>query len=203
MDELDSKQVGVKLTEPKILGTSWNKTRDTLSVLTGSRSESSTKRSILSRLAKVYDLLGIASPLLLQGKQVYREACDIKLTWDTEMKGTIKQRWENWETNLPSEVTVPGPIVPFKEPAQSLEIYGFGDASGEGLCAAVYTVTRHEQSSGVTQKLPAAKAILAKKGLTIPRLELVACHMATNRVTNTSRALVIFRTRNTIGPTVR
>lgn len=180
-------QLGVKQTESKILGTSWNKTSDTFSVLTGSRSESSTKRSILSRLAQIYDPLGIASPLTLQGKQIYREVCDVKLPWDTELKGTIKQRWEIWETNLPSEVTVPRPIAPFQEPVQSLEIHGFGDASSEGLCAAVYTVTR--QSSGVTQELLAAKARLAKKGLTIPRLELVACHMATNLVTNTSRAL--------------
>ena len=180
-------QLGVKQTESKILGTSWNKTSDTFSVLTGSRCESSTKRSILSRLAKIYDPLGIASPLTLQGKQIYREVCDVKLPWDTELKGTIKQRWEIWETNLPSEVTVPRPIAPFQEPVESLEIHGFGDASSEGLCAAVYTVTR--QSSGVTQELVAAKARLAKKGLTIPRLELVACHMATNLITNTSRAL--------------
>ena len=123
----------------------------------------------------------------MQGKQVYQEVCDIKLPWNTELKGTIKQRLEIWETKLPSEVTVPGPTAPFQEPVQSLEIHGFGDASGGGLCAAVYTVTR--QSSGVTQELLAAKARLAKKGLTIPRLELIACHMATNLVTNTSRAL--------------
>ena len=140
-------QLGVKQTESKILGTRWNKTSDTFSVLTGSRSESSTKRSILSRLAKIYDPLGIASPLTLQGKQIYREVCDVKLPWDTELRGTIKQRWEIWETNLPSEVTVPRPIAPFQEPVQSLEIHGFSDASSEGLCAAVYTVTR--QSSGL------------------------------------------------------
>ena len=63
----------------------------------------------------------------------------------------------------------------------------FGDASGEGVCAAVYTVAR--KPSGVTRELLAAKARLAKKGLTIPRLELVACHMVTNLVNNTSRAL--------------
>ena len=70
---------------------------------------------------------------------------------------------------------------------EKLEIHRFGDASGEGLCAAVCTVAT--QLSGVTQELLVSKARLVKKGLTIPRLELVASHMVTNLVTNASRAL--------------
>ena len=66
-------ELGVKPTETKILGTQWDKENDTLTVQMGSRSESPTKRTVLSRLAKIYDPLGITSPLLLQGKQVYRE----------------------------------------------------------------------------------------------------------------------------------
>ena len=69
----------------------------------GSNSESPTKRSGLSRLAKIYDPIGIASPLLLQGKQIYREVCDHKLPWDVELKGAIKKRWGKWEDNLLSE----------------------------------------------------------------------------------------------------
>ena len=43
--------------------------------------------------------------------------------------------------------------------------------------------------SGVTQGIVAAKARLAKQGLTIPCLELVAGHMATNLATNVREAL--------------
>ena len=43
--------------------------------------------------------------------------------------------------------------------------------------------------SGVNQELVAAQARLAKKGLTIPRLELVAGHMAVNLLTNVTEAL--------------
>ncbi len=73
----------------------------------GSRSESPTKRTILSRLAKVYDPLGITSPLLLQGKQVYREVCDTKLPWDADLKGEIQQQWVRWEDSLSEVVTIP------------------------------------------------------------------------------------------------
>ena len=169
------------------LGTPWDKEKDTLSVITGSRSTTATKRNILSWLAKIYDPIGVASPLLLQGKQIYRGVCDLKLPWDAELKGVIKQRWERWENTLSEEVTVPRAVAPFQESIGTMEIHGFGDASGEGLCAAVYTVTK--QPSGMTQLLLASKARLAKRGMTIPRLELVAAHMAANMVNNTSKAL--------------
>ena len=58
------------------------------------------------------------------------------------------------------------------------------------MITAVYAVV--EQADGVTQNIVAAKSRLAKRGLTIPRLELVAAHMATNLIVNVQRALVQF-----------
>jgi tRNA 2-selenouridine synthase SelU len=51
------------------------------------------------------------------------------------------------------------------------------------------------QASGVTQGLVAAKSRLAKQGLTIPRLELVSGHMASNAADNFRRALEGFPVR--------
>jgi hypothetical protein len=67
-----------------------------------------------------------------------------------------------------------------------VELHAFGDASIHGVGAAVYSVVRQED--GTTQTLVAAKSRLAKKGLTVPRLELVSAHMATNLVTNVRNA---------------
>ena len=55
------------------------------------------------------------------------------------------------------------------------------------MAAAVYAVVVQEK--GVNQGLVASRARLAKKGLTIPRLELVSRHMAVNLLSNTSEAL--------------
>ena len=67
-----------------------------------------------------------------------------------------------------------------------VELHAFGDASGPGVGAAVYSVVR--QRSGTTQQLVAAKSRLAKKGLTIHRLELVGAHMAMNLLVNVHNA---------------
>ena len=45
------------------------------------------------------------------------------------------------------------------------------------------------QASGVNQGLLAAKSCLGKKGLTIPRLELVSAHMAATLAENVKNAL--------------
>ena len=50
----------------------------------------------------------------------------------------------------------------------------------------MYAVVKQE--SGITQHLVAAKARMAKQGLTIPRLELISVHMVTNLLVNMKSA---------------
>ena len=78
----------------------------------------------------------------------------------------------------------PRSLVQYQEPIDNIKLRAFGDASIHGVCAAVYAVV-----TGVTQGLIAAKSRLAKKSLTIPRLELVSGHMAVNLSTNVRVAL--------------
>ena len=59
--------------------------------------------------------------------------------------------------------------------------------SSKGVATAVYAVV--VQESGVNQGLVAARARLSKRGLTIPRLELVSGHMAVNLLANVVSAL--------------
>lgn len=66
-------------------------------------------------------------------------------------------------------------------------MHSLGDASSSGVGAAVYVVVKQE--SGTIQRILAAKARLAKQGLTIPRLELIAAHMVTHLLVNVRVAL--------------
>ena len=69
-----------------------------------------------------------------------------------------------------------------------MELHAFGDtSSGFGISAVAYAVIT--QASGMSRELVAAKSRLAKKNLTIPRLELVAAHMAANLVENVRAAI--------------
>lgn len=82
---------------------------------------------------------------------------------------------------------MPRSFTSSQEPLQDFELHSFGDGSKLGVGAAVYAVVR--QKSGTTQCLIAAKARVAKEGLSIPRLELVAGHMVTKLLTTMRNAL--------------
>ena len=180
-------QLNVNPTKSKMLGLKWDKQRDTLSVVIPTEEVQPTKRSILAKLAKIYDPLGLVAPITLTGKQIYRDVCETKAPWDAQLKGDLLQQWKKWEQQLPQERLVPRAIARFEEDIEEVELHSFRDASKGGVGAAVYAVVR--QQSGITQQLVAAKSRLAKQGLTIPRLELVSAHMATNLLMNVRNAL--------------
>ena len=64
-------QLLVKPSESKLLGLKWNKHTDTLGVTFPTDDTPTTKRGVLSKLAKIYDPLGLVSPLTLEGKLIY------------------------------------------------------------------------------------------------------------------------------------
>ena len=96
---------------------------------------------------------------------------------------------------------MPRPLTAHRESITNIDLHCFGDASGRGVSAALYAVV--SQPSGVSVGLVTAKARLAKQGLSIPRLELVSGHMATNLITNARDALEGFPSVSlTVGWTV-
>lgn len=146
-----------------------------------------TKRGILAKIARIYDPLGVASPFTLCGKLLYRDACNLRIGWDEQLPSDPADKWAKWESRSPERITFMRALVQYQEPISSISLHVFRDASGLGVAATASTVV--SQPSGVTQGVVAAKARLAKQGLTIPRQELVACHMATNLATNVKEAL--------------
>ena len=65
----------------KILGHKWDKREDTIEIAANPAKEENpvTKRQILKELSSIYDPLGILSPTMVEGKRIYREACDEKV----------------------------------------------------------------------------------------------------------------------------
>lgn len=59
-----------------LLGLEWDKDKDELSVKFPTEETELTKRGVLRKLAKVYDPLGLVSPVTLEGKLIFRDVCD-------------------------------------------------------------------------------------------------------------------------------
>ena len=162
--------------ETKILGLDWNKQNDTLTLVTptSKKNHQLTKRNILSELASAYDPTGVISRAHLIGKILYREICESRISWDESLPQTIKLKWEKWKLDIVNKVEIPRSLTLEQEPSNSVDLHIFRDASIPGYCAVAYAVV--SQPSKVNQGLVASKSRLWKKGITIPRLELIATH---------------------------
>ena len=180
-----------------LLGMKWDKEADTIQVIIPPDESTPTKRGILGKVARIFDPLGLIAPTTLQGKLLYREACEQKCKWDDELPDKLSKHWQKWERGLPGQVKVPRSVPLALEPIHDIALHVFGDASGHGVGAAVYAVVTQETQ--VNQGLVCAKARLAKRGLTIPRKELVSAHMAVNLLDNVCDALDGFPVSSLVG----
>ena len=180
-------QLGTKDKEIKLLGLMRDTLEDTVSIQLEKNNKQFTKRGVLKQLAAIYDPLGLVSAVTLIGKIIFRDICNEHLQWDEELPEKLKQRWVKWIQSLPEKVVITRSIPKADLEISSVDLHAFGDASQDGVAALVYVVVWQESNN--SQGLITAKSRLAKKGLTIPRLELVAGHMAANLIDNAKKAL--------------
>ena len=82
---------------PKVLGTFWNHADDKLvfnfkNLTSFLGEEIITKRIILSSIARIFDPLGLLSPVFVAFKILFQEICKREVDWDTPLGGeTLKQ----------------------------------------------------------------------------------------------------------------
>ena len=113
-DETNAKSVvGNKgNSETKILGTPWDKQRDTLHVdfkTCLKAAEPLTKRKMISVINSIYDVLGWSAPVTVTAKLIFSEVCLLKLHWDQEVPNDIRKKWEAWQSSLRKSPTISVP----------------------------------------------------------------------------------------------
>ena len=121
------------------------------------------------------------------------ESTKVRIVYDA----SAKAKWLKWINSLPKKVTVPRSIPSREDAIKEIELHVFADASLTGVAAVVYAHVVSEKGS--QQGLLTAKARISKKGLTIPRLELISAHMAANLVENVKRTLLGYPITAVIG----
>ncbi|GIY27339.1 reverse transcriptase [Caerostris darwini] len=85
----------------KVLGLVWNLEEDMLRVDVTSLLESfkfleSTKRSVLSTAAKVFDPVGFLSPFVVLIKRLMLEIWERGLDWDSKLPKDLESKWKKW-----------------------------------------------------------------------------------------------------------
>ena len=97
-------QLGIANCETRILAVKWSTVEGTISTVFTLKDSEITKRGVLKALASIYDPLGIATPLTLIGKLIFREICENQGKWDSELSEALKRKCLRWTISLPEKV---------------------------------------------------------------------------------------------------
>ena len=131
-----------------------------------------TKRTLLSRVAKLFDPLQLLAPFTIRAKMLLQKTWILGLDWDQELPSEVTSAALDWfqELNYISSVSVPRWY--FDQPTQEVSLHTFSDASSTAYAAVVYI--RSVNQEGVVVRKVAAKARVAPlRAVSIPRLELM------------------------------
>ncbi|XP_062141904.1 uncharacterized protein LOC133849885 [Drosophila sulfurigaster albostrigata] len=88
-----------------------------------------TKRNILSVTSRLFDPLGLLSPLIIKAKILLQELWLQKLEWDESIPLSFDTSWQQLKSNLTQLQNIKVPRYLFTEPTSPIEIHGFADAS--------------------------------------------------------------------------
>ena len=92
------------LPDSKALGLVWEPENDRFRIKweEGARAEVTTRRSMYSKLASLFDPLGLAAPYLQKGKLLLQKVATSGFGWDDGLPHDILRKWETWVDTLKS-----------------------------------------------------------------------------------------------------
>ncbi|XP_068201610.1 uncharacterized protein [Palaemon carinicauda] len=179
----------------KTLGVQWYLATDELGVRAELVSVPRTKRDLVSAIASIYDPLGILAPVLIEGRVIMQDLCQLKITWDMELDSDTTDCIKAWAKKLSqtSGISIPRSlkVIPW-ESATLVQLHLFSDASIMALGVVAY-LRVSDPWGNVSCRFIMGKARVAPlKHVSVPRLELSAAVLAV-RLGSTILTMIDFR----------
>ena len=151
-----------------------------------------TMRTLASRAAKVFDPLGLASPVLIQAKILMQRCWKEGLKWDDRLTEQISEPWLDWIRNLTHLHFLDVPRHLYIKNQVQIVLHGFSDASLDACSACVYARTV-DKNGRVQVSLIASKTKLAPlQTASIPRLELMGALLLAKLVHKLTKCLDVY-----------
>jgi len=160
----------------KALGVRWNAATDIFEFSTSQIKVpvTVTKRTLLSRVATLFDPMQWLAPFTIRVKILLQQTWIEGLQWDEPLSPSLTTAVEGWFEELDRIEGISLPRCYFKAlPSGEISLHTFSDASSKAYAAATYV--RHAKEDGEVEiALVAAKARVAPlRAVSIPRLELM------------------------------
>ncbi|XP_026745831.1 uncharacterized protein LOC113507176 [Trichoplusia ni] len=175
----------------KLLGLGWHASSDELMFLVDSTIShtNSTKRDLLSVIAKIFDPLGLLSPLVITMKMLLQRMWLDKLSWDEPLSPELSAPWQAIVRKLPLINDFRFPRIVVCESYTQLELHIFTDASERAYGACAYVRSANDEGKCMVRLLMAKSRVAPIKPTTIPRLELCGAVVGTHLYEKISKSL--------------
>lgn len=155
----------------KILGLNWDPKIDSLSYKYQPNPVRLSKRAVLSEIARIYDPLGLLSPVTTDLKMLMKYLWLVKVGWDDSLPEEAATAWEKYHQELPilAKLQIKRLIT---YPNATYELHGFSDSSEAAYAAVVYIRVIPEKEPSYCHLVMGKSRIAPATKMSIPRLEL-------------------------------
>jgi len=161
----------------KVLGLQWSHQEDAFMYNLQPEQHVSTKRGMLSLIARMFDPLGLLSPVTFFAKTLIQRVWKAGLSWDEQLPPEIAEPWRKYVVDLPNLKCIRIPRFLGTRRNMQCSICGFCDASSNGYAAVVYLRAVDSSGRSTLSLLGARSKIAPVKSITIPRLVLCAAFL--------------------------
>lgn len=165
------------------LGLSWDLERDTFTFLVSIDEKPYTRRGVLSVINSLFDPLGLAAPVIIQGKLILRKLMTDHCDWDDPLSHEYHAEWEKWKDSLQNlkdmhiRRTYMSSTASLRS-AVKRELHVYSDASEYAVAAVADLVTISDDNEKHVGFVMVKAKVAPKHGHSIPRLELCGALLA-------------------------
>ncbi|XP_043471319.1 uncharacterized protein LOC122504323 [Leptopilina heterotoma] len=158
----------------KTLGVHWNFKEDTISytVKLPESNSKTTKRKIISQVAKIFDPYGLLGPVIIPGKIMLQELWKLNIHWDETIPTSIETSWREYLDQLPCINQLRFQRCAISPNAKNLQLHGFCDSSEKAYGACLYIRSIDERGQAQVVLLCSKSRVAPVKTISLPRLEL-------------------------------
>ncbi|XP_055543807.1 uncharacterized protein LOC129729321 [Wyeomyia smithii] len=197
----------------RTLGLNWEPATDhyryRISITSDPAEITSTKINVLSKIARLFDPIGLVGPVITTAKLFMQELWTLKnyagemWGWDDQLPRAIKERWLAYCNQLPRLNDLKIERWVLCETSSSIELHFFSDASQHAYGACCYFRSVDAYGTIKVALLTAKSRVAPLQQQTIPRLELCGARLATELFQQVHKSLnhsgeVYFRVDSTI-----
>ncbi|XP_062704650.1 uncharacterized protein LOC134286956 [Aedes albopictus] len=137
-----------------------------------------TRRNILSSIAKLFDPLGLISPVIIVAKMQMQELALLNSGWDAPVPADIERKWKAFYSHLDKISELRISRFALVSNWIDVQFHCFADASTLAYGACLYVRTTNEAGNVRIELIASKSRVAPLKRLTLPRLELCAAKEA-------------------------